>query len=460
MATVSRALERIKQDLDSHLPPSLILAACREEGHRWRQRKLGPVMTLHLFVLQVLHFNTAIRHLRHLIDGPLNAAAYCRARMRLPLAVLERLLRESSEALQGEMIRQAGRSLTHWRGHRTLLVDATGTITPDTPELKRMFGQPSGPKVGLPVPKVLGLFDAMTGLIVEVKAFALFVHESSKLWLLHPFLRPLDLLVGDCAYCSFAHLALLSGRRVHALFRMHQSHIVNFRPNRKHFDRRKSPRGRKAQKGRPRSKFVARLGRHDQIVRWIKPGYRSKSPKWMKRRQFEQLPEELELREIRYRVIRRGYRTRMVTLATTLLDPVGYPKETVTELYGMRWRVETHLRHLKITLKMRRLKCMSESGIRKELVVYALVYNLVHAVMMRAAAAQETTPDRISFIDTLRWLLLASPRQKLVLLVVNPKREGRYEPRVVKDYSTRFPGMAAPRQKLRAMMATKRRSLK
>src|SRR5688500_8588157 len=100
MVSVSRALARIKSDLRPHLPDETIEAACREAGHKWRERKLGPVATLHLFVLQVLHSNTAIRHLRHLAGKRVNAAAYCRARMRLPPAAVQALLRSSSGAMR------------------------------------------------------------------------------------------------------------------------------------------------------------------------------------------------------------------------------------------------------------------------------------------------------------------------------------------------------------------------
>ena len=74
VASVARALGRIKQDLAPHLDERTIERACRDAGHRWRKRKLDPVATIHLFVLQVLFGNTAIRHLRHLSRVPLNAA--------------------------------------------------------------------------------------------------------------------------------------------------------------------------------------------------------------------------------------------------------------------------------------------------------------------------------------------------------------------------------------------------
>ncbi len=58
-----------------------------------------------------------------------------------------------------------------------------------------------------------------------------------------------------------------------------------------------------------------------------------------------------------------------MTLATTLLHPVKYPKENLIELYGMRWQVETHFAELKTTLKMRKIKIKTLDGARKELAV-------------------------------------------------------------------------------------------
>jgi hypothetical protein len=66
MASISQALKRLKENLSEHLPDETILAACESAGHEWRDRKLGPVETVQLFMFQALWFNTAIEHLRHL----------------------------------------------------------------------------------------------------------------------------------------------------------------------------------------------------------------------------------------------------------------------------------------------------------------------------------------------------------------------------------------------------------
>jgi hypothetical protein len=449
MASVARALARIKSDLGAYLPADSIESACREAGHRWRERKLGPVATLHLFVLQVLHFNTAIRHLRHLANKPVNAAAYCRARMRLPLAAVQALLRSSSEAMREAAAGVGGRGL--WCGLRAFLADGTGTITPDTPALQKEFGQPPNqkPGCGFPVPKLLALFDALSGMVVELLAFPLYTHDLRGAWRLHPLLGPGDLLVGDRGFCSYGHLALLHARGVLACFRMHQRVVVDFRPHRRHNARGTGKRGGKRERGLPSSRFVRRLGHWDQLVEWAKPKV---LPKWMTPQQFDSLPQTLMVRELRYLLSEKGMRTRRVTVATTLLDERAYPKQEVAELYGLRWRAETHFAQLKTTLGMRKLKSKTPDGVRKELAVYCLVYNLVHAVMARAAERQGTTPDRVSFLDTLRWLLTAAPGEPVPDLVVNPLRPGRHEPRVIKDLQDTYRKMVLPRAAMKKQL--------
>src|SRR5690606_16717775 len=332
MASIAGALARIKDDLQDYLPDQQVLGACRDARHVWRERKLGPVATLHLFVLQVLHCNTAIRGLRHLIRQPLNAAAYCRARMRLPLSALMALLRRSADA-----INEAHGGGCLWHGHRTLLLDGSSSIAPDTIASRRAFGQPRGqkPGCGFPVPKILGVIDAFTGVMLEMLIFPLYTHEAAKTWRLHSRMKVGDLVLADRGFCSFVNLAMLQAAGVLAVLRMHQKQIVDFRPHRRHHVGRK-----RCGRGRPTSRWVRRLGKHDQLVDWVKP---REKPKWMSRRQYASLPERLRVRELRYTLPRKGQRTVVVTIATTLLDEQLYSKQEIADLYGLRWSVETHL---------------------------------------------------------------------------------------------------------------------
>ena len=100
-------------------------------------------------------------------------------------------------------------------------------------------------------------------------------------------------------------------------------------------------------------------------------------------------------------------------------------------------------------MKMDVLRCKSEDGVLKELMVYAMVYNLIRVVMGEAARRQGVLVERISFIDAMRWLLDAEAGDDLPRLKVNPDRPGRVEPRVRKRRPKQYPLMKTPRFKLR-----------
>ena len=165
--------------------------------------------------------------------------------------------------------------------------------------------------------------------------------------------------------------------------------------------------------------------------------------------EFAALPESIRLREVRYTVGRPGYRTRQVTLVTTLVDAGRYSAESLADLYGARWRVEQNLRDLKQTMGMDVLKCRTVDGVLKELAAYAIVYNLVRLVMGEAGRRQGVLAERISFVDAMRWLVSARPDDPLPVLIVNPVRPDRFEPRVRKRRPNQYPLMTKPRAELR-----------
>jgi hypothetical protein len=299
------------------------------------------------------------------------------------------------------------------------------------------------------VAHVLALFHAGTGCLLEVLVAPWHTHDMAQVASLHPTLQPGDVLVGDRAFCSFAHLAFLRHQSLHALFRVHQKQMVDFTPSRSHTA--STPQA--AQKGRPRSRWLRQLGVTDQLVEWVKPVRPPvHPPAWMTPALFASLPEVLCVRELRYRVAQAGFRTRMVTLVTTLLEADQYPAAALAELYRLRWQVETNLRHLKQTMGLDVLHCQRLTGVMKELTVFALVYNLVRVVMLEAAKRQGVALERISFIDALRWLSTARPGEPLPPLVVNPHRPDRVEPRAVKRRPKPYPLLTKPRREARNIL--------
>jgi hypothetical protein len=173
----------------------------------------------------------------------------------------------------------------------------------------------------------------------------------------------------------------------------------------------------------------------------------------MSTEQFEALPDEITVRELRYQVNQKGFRVKKVTLVTTLLDDEVYSLPELAELYRKRWEQETNFGHNKTTMKMDVLKCKTVAGVLKELHVFALIYNLIRQVMLAAAIRQKVDVYRISFIDALRWLKSAEQGSELRDLVIIPQRPNRYEPRVRKRRPKNYKLMNKPRKQMKQELA-------
>src|SRR3954454_5588642 len=201
------ALRRLRQDLDACLDEAAVHDACRRAGHRWRDCLLTPVAILRWFVVQVTHGNTALAHVSLLAGRSSTDAPLCQARARLPLAVYRAVLRGLTGALAPDT-----RTQGTWRGHRTFLVDGSSFSMPDTPELRDRFGTSGRAKPGcsFPVARIVALFHAGTGTLLEVLAAPLRSHQMASIDGVHTPLGRGDVLVGVRGFCSFLHLAMLA----------------------------------------------------------------------------------------------------------------------------------------------------------------------------------------------------------------------------------------------------------
>ncbi len=442
--TIPQILRQFKTDVSTALSAEMVRNVCQCLGYVWRERVLDPVTTVQVFLLQILGGNIACTALARLAGLTFTAAAYCEARKRLPLEVLAVLLHRVCKALVPQMD-ETGR----WHGHRTWTLDGSSFSMSDTPALQEHFGQPGAQAkgCGFPVAHMLALFHAGTGLLQHVLASPLRTHDMKHAASMHPEMAAGDILLADRGFASFTHLALISLRKMHAVFRCHQKQIVDFRVGRKH-----TTQG-KPDKGKPRSRYLRRLGHWDQLVQYSKPKIR---PTWIDKKAYTALPETLEVRELRYVTRQRGHRTRVITLVTTLVDATVYPAGELAALYLSRWQIEINFRHLKTTMKMDVMHCRTVKGVTKELYMFAIAYNLVRLVMLEASDRQKVPLERISFVDALRWLRDSEAGAELTALVTNPCRPNRIEPRVLKRRMKEYTLMKRPRAELRKALARKK----
>jgi hypothetical protein len=333
----------------------------------------------------------------------------------LPLQLLQSLLQWVCEL--GE---RAAAATAHLPG-RVLVADGSTYAVEDTPELACHFNLAPGtrPGVGYPMGKLMGLLDAATGMFVSLLALPLFEHDMRAGVALHNMLRSGDILLGDRAFCSFAHFALLSERGVFGCFRLHQRRKEN----------------------------------KSGVTRWQLP---KEVPAWMEAKQYATLPAFIDVRIVTYTIEHKGHRTRRVLVATTLMDEAVWPDARVAGLYGHRWTIETCFDHLKTTMRMNTLRCRTVAGVMKELAVYLLVYNLIRLLMLRAAEAQGVELSRISFVDAMRLVAARLTGLSGVMkLIVNPKRPGRAQLRVVRRRLKEYDKLVEPRREAEAKRARK-----
>jgi len=364
-----------------------------------------------------------------------DTGGYCKARQRLPEQLLSTLCLDSGAALADRP-----RPEEFWFGRRVKVVDGSSASMPDTPANRAAWAQPSGqrPGCGLPVVAFVGVFCLATGALLALATGQWFDHDLSLFSFVRDAFVRGDIFLADRAFCSYAEVALLRRRGVDSVVRLHQRRRTDFR------------RGRI-------------LGLQDHVVSWDKP---TRCPRGLRESDYRQLPDALSVREIRYRVDVAGFRTRRITLATTLLDAETYVPEALGELYFLRWDVEVDFRHIKTTMQMEHLRCKTPAMIRKEIWAHLLAYNLIRTMMWRAARIGPGRARRVSFQGTIQHVLsfreLGPPGRdrteeqdvllRLVAHQIVPYRPHRIEPRVRKRRPKNYRLMTRPRSELQAML--------
>ena len=366
-----------------------------------------------------------------------NTAAYCKARGRLPEDALAELLTQVTRRVQD---RTAGQGL--WCGREVKVADGSGISMPDTPANQAVYPQSrrQKPGCGFPTMRIVVLFSLATGVLLALAKGGLRVGEQSLLRRLWDQLAPGDVLLSDRGFCAYADFYALAQRGVDSVMRKN------------------ARRGAGQTLGR-------RLGKGDRLVHWHRTGA---SPKWLDPDAWKAMPDRLTVREVHFVVSIRGFRTRDITVSTTLLDPKVYPTDAFVHLYRRRWMAELYLRDIKTTLGMDVLTCKSPAMVHKELLLYLIAYNLVRALMLEASLRHGLPVHRISFkgaVTTVReWapVLAATPSQRrrwlyqqfLIVLARDPlpDRPDRVEPRARKRRPKNYQLLNKPRQQFKEIM--------
>ena len=424
--------------------------ACRRCRHVWRDRISTPWITLGLFLSQILSDDPCCddavdRFQKFRYDQGLPAvtpltASYCEARQRLPEAILWELVCQTGRAIH----EKAKRSWLY-HGRAVKVIDGSTVTMPDTPENQAAYPQQASqaPGLGFPIARILVIFSLAVGAVLEAAIGPYQGKQTSELALLRQVVDQFqagDIALADRFFCSYWVIAELTRRGVDVVVRLHQRRKADFR------------RGR-------------RLGRGDHLVTWTKP---AQVPDWMTRAEYDAMPAELSVREIRVPVTDKTKRVRTLIIVTTLTDAKGYRAEGVRGLFRQRWEAELNLRSLKSVMQMDILRTKTPEMVRKEVAMHLLGYNLIRGIMAAAARADQVAPRRLSFAGALHTIRsfeethLYDPvriredlARLLELIAKKPKvgcRPDRYEPRAVKRRPKPHPLLTIPREEARRLI--------
>jgi DDE family transposase len=414
-------------------------------------RIFTPMVTLCTFLRQIHRDDpscraavarlNATRVAQGLEPGSPLTGGYCKARQRLAESLLYGLMHQSGQRLQQQVP-----PAWHWHGRSVKIVDGSGVSMPDTEANQQAYPQPGSQKPGLgfPVARLVVVFSLACGAVVAAAIGRIKSPQSSETLLFHSLHATLecdDVILADRYYCSYWEVALLWGRGIDIVMRLHQRRQGDFRGGR-------------------------RVGREDYILSWTKP----KRPAWMDEATYAGLPATMDIRVLRVCVPQRGFRTRVVLVATTLLEAQVYSKEDLAGLYRARWHAELDLRSIKQIMQMDVLRCKTPAMVRKEVWGHLLLYNLLRAAMAQAARRHGVMPRQVSLQGTRQTLaafysLLAqmpsTARESTVHIVLSAivshrvgTRPDRYEPRACKRRPKPYPLLRVPRQQARARLAT------
>ena len=428
------------------LDGEIVRAALLEEKLKFRVRMYTPLVTLWTFLTQVLDPDHSCRKAvssltAFLVSEGQPAASpdtsnYCKARKRLPLSFIVRLVRKI-----GELLEEKASSAWLWKGRSVHMVDGSTASMPDTPANQRAYPQPVSqkPGVGFPLARFVAIISLATGAVLDVALGPCFGKRTGETSLLRTLLRRMkkgSILLGDRSFASYFGIAELLEREIDGVFRMHQRRKLDFR------------RGRC-------------LGITDHIVIWQKPD----RPEWMDEATYAQMPDEMHVRELRFRVEQPGYRVDEIVLVTTLLDAVVYSKEDLADLFLKRWNIELDLRSIKIVMQMDVLRCKTPDLVDKEIWVHMLAYNIIRELMVTAAAKNGAEPREMSFKGTLQALTAfrdamrkADPKlqaqlwEAMFVAIAYDRvgdRPGRTEPRAKKRRPKQYDLLNGPRAEAR-----------
>ncbi|MEJ1372329.1 MAG: IS4 family transposase [Candidatus Sedimenticola sp. (ex Thyasira tokunagai)] len=296
------------------------------------------------------------------------------------------------------------------------------------------------PGCGFPQARVCACFCLQTGALLSYRTGNRKQQELPLLRQQMETFEPGDIFLGDKGFCSYYDVWKFQQGGIDSILTLARRTPVEA------------------------SSAIKVLGADDLLIQWPKP-------RWNKvlsysKEQWQALPEQLILRQIKITVDTPGFRVKSFYLVTTLTDVSKYSAAELADLYYKRWDVELFFRDIKTTMGMDILRCRTPAMVHKEILMHLIAYNAIRLLMLDAAGAVDQRPRQISFKATIQALRQWEPlfnrtdindreRRRLIVALtqaiaanVITSRPGRREPRCIKRRAKPYALLTAPRHEM------------
>ena len=271
-------------------------------------------------------------------DISLNTAAYSKARDRVPIELIDELLKKSR-------IEQAENNYTHWNGYRVFLGDGTYVQMQDTKSIREKYEVKHNgvASEGYPQGLLEVIIERGTG---QLYNFKLSNRHTSELSLFYDMLDDMpqkSLLLLDDLYNCYEIISKCK--------RIGVDIVVPAKRERNYT-------------------LVEKLGDGDEIISINTPKNRSK---WIN---INEKPGKIILR----RIVCKSPEGEDYVLFTTILDR-RITKEDIQLLYLTRWDIEVGIREVKTIMDINVLRSKTPEMVLKELTISLATYNLIRKVI-------------------------------------------------------------------------------
>ncbi|MBO1348856.1 MAG: IS4 family transposase [Hormoscilla sp. GUM202] len=299
-----------------------------------------------------------------------STSSYVQGRLRMPLLVIMSAFNQVRETILN-WIREADDDdeAYTWKGHGVRLLDGTTFRLQPTPDLRSTYGQASngkGMSHWVVVKSVIACCLFSQAVIAFVEGG---ISEPAMVGQIMEQDPEADsIYIGDRAFGVYrvVQVAKFYGKKVLVRLEQRTAHKLL----------------KTSQKGSLYS------GQDSQVIWKAEPTTKVEPG-------LEKYP--LTGRIIYVQLRKKGFRPVDLYLFTNLMAPEVYSINELIELSGQRWEVEVDYRYIKTTLEMEEFDVKTAEMFRKELAAGLLTYNLICALMTKAAIKAGIRPNQLSF---------------------------------------------------------------